>query len=170
MATIADTLVPPARMTLGYADALLADISPAQFARQPEGVNTNHPAWVYGHLGLYPDSMLTLIGRDDIAHTDDAGKEVFGGNSVCRDDPRGDIYPPMNDIVERFRSRHEVLLGALAETDESVFTSPMPGDHPLASRLPTVGATAGFILLSHTMMHLGQVSAWRRAMGLGPCM
>jgi hypothetical protein len=32
---------------------------------------------------------------------------------------------------------------------------------------PTIGAVANFLLSAHHMMHLGQVSAWRRAVGLG---
>jgi hypothetical protein len=33
--------------------------------------------------------------------------------------------------------------------------------------MPTVGAAVNFMLGGHLQMHLGQVSAWRRAMGLG---
>ena len=33
----------------------------------------------------------------------------------------------------------------------------------------TLGRLTKFMCCSHTMMHLGQVSMWRRAMGLGSC-
>ena len=34
------------------------------------------------------------------------------------------------------------------------------------SRAPTIGDAANFLMNSHAMFHLGQLSAWRRAMGL----
>lgn len=171
MSPTARAIVEPARVTLGYADRILTDVGPDRFARMPDGVRTNHPAWVIGHLGLYPDAVLKLIGRDDLARpAPDEYTELFKGGSECRDDPSGEIYPPMNDIIERFRTRSEVVLGAVAEADDETFTAPTPSDHGLADLIPSVGGVANFMLGAHSMMHLGQISAWRRAMGLGPCM
>jgi hypothetical protein len=36
------------------------------------------------------------------------------------------------------------------------------------TELPSVGDMATFLILSHTNLHLGQLSAWRRAVGKGP--
>ena len=35
------------------------------------------------------------------------------------------------------------------------------------ARFPTKGAALGFYVGGHFMMHMGQLSAWRRAMGMG---
>ena len=43
--------------------------------------------------------------------------------------------------------------------------NPMEG---LRSRCATVGEVANFMLVMHTSFHLGQMSTWRRCMGLGP--
>jgi hypothetical protein len=32
---------------------------------------------------------------------------------------------------------------------------------------PTIGGAVNFLLVGHVQMHLGQVSTWRRVMGLG---
>ncbi|MBZ0172257.1 MAG: hypothetical protein K8E66_07760, partial [Phycisphaerales bacterium] len=43
--------------------------------------------------------------------------------------------------------------------------------HALEGRIgevfPTLSQLTNFILLGHSMMHLGQMSTWRRAIGLG---
>jgi hypothetical protein len=33
---------------------------------------------------------------------------------------------------------------------------------------PTIGAAINFYLIGHVQVHLGQISAWRRGMGLPP--
>jgi hypothetical protein len=40
-------------------------------------------------------------------------------------------------------------------------------DESRRERFPTVGAATNFLLNDHLMFHAGQVSAWRRAVGLG---
>jgi hypothetical protein len=40
----------------------------------------------------------------------------------------------------------------------------------MSEMLPTLGAAMMFMCGSHLQMHLGQVSSWRRAMGLGSAM
>jgi len=171
MSIARDVIMAPARITLGFGEKLLTDIRSDQFARSPDGVRTNHPAWVYGHLGVYPDAFLfELIGRSDLAAPDESLHAIFGHNSVCRDDPRAEIYPPMEEITARYLSRTDAVLNALAEVDDAALLAPTPESNPLRERLPTVGAVVNFMLCPHSMMHLGQVSAWRRVMGLGPCM
>ncbi|TVQ75307.1 MAG: DinB family protein [Phycisphaeraceae bacterium] len=166
---IAPVLIPSARTMLGYADRLLVGITPDNFARMPKGVETNHPAFNFGHLAIYPEPMLRTLGRDDLAIDESHYADIFGMKSQCKDDPEGNIYPHMTEVVERFRTRHEVVLGVLAETDDEVFgkTNPVEG---MRERFPTIGAMTAFMLGGHAMMHLGQISAWRRCMGLGSAM
>lgn len=166
---IAPTLVPSARTMLGYADRLLEGITQDKFARMPEGVETNHPAFNFGHLAIYPEPLLRYLGRDDLAIDESHYANIFGMKCQCKDDPEGTIYPHMTEIVERFRTRHAVLLGVLPETDDEVFqqTNPIEG---MRERFPSVGALTAFMLGGHAMMHLGQISTWRRCMGLGSAM
>lgn len=155
--------------SLTYAGATLKGVSAKDFARMPDGITTNTPAFVFGHLSIYPDRMLEMIGRADLAKPNSKYEELFSAGRECRSDPDGTIYPPMEAIVTRFNERHQALLSALPETPDEVFARPNPLDR-MRERFPTIGAVAVFLLASHVMMHLGQVSAWRRCMGLAPCL
>lgn len=168
-AVIAQTLLPSAQTSLGYADRLLTGIESSQFARMPEGVNTNHPAFILGHLALYPEKLLRFLGREDLAIDESAYAELFAPNVECKDDPNGSIYPPMNELIERFRQRHEVLIGVVAETDDDTLQQTNPNEG-MRDRFPTLGSMLTFMLTSHIMMHMGQMSTWRRCMGHGPAM
>lgn len=167
--TIAQTILPSARTSLGYTDRLLNAVDAAIFARMPEGVTTNHPAFNLGHLAIYPEKLLRFLGREDLAIDESAYTTLFGQHVECQDDPNASIYPPMNEILERFRTRHELLLSVLAETDDSVLLKTNPNEG-MRDRFPTLGSMLTFMLAGHMMMHLGQISTWRRCMGLGSAM
>jgi hypothetical protein len=162
-------LVPLARVSLGYAERLLADIPASEFARTPAGVRTNHPAFVYGHLAIYPDRLLEFMGRTDLARPNPRFLDLFAAGKECIDDADGSVYPAMDEVVRVFRERYEAVLTPLAEAPESAFERANPSER-MRDRLPTVAAMAAFLLGSHMMMHLGQVSAWRRCKGLPPVM
>ena len=169
MSQTAATIVPCARVTLGYGEALLAGITPDKFARKAEGVDANHPAWNFGHLSIYPDMLLEMIGKGDLADPKDGYEALFSKDTQCKDDPEGSIYPPMDEIMAHFKDRHEVLINALEGLSDEDFARPNPRES-MADRFPTVGAMANFMLVGHCMMHHGQTSTWRRAMGLGSAM
>jgi hypothetical protein len=175
METIAATIVPGAERMLGLAEALLKDVGVDRFARfaSPGGqvVTSNHPAFVYGHLALYPARIVMAAGEDpgEVAAPEGyAG--LFGAGVACVDDPAGSIYPSMDEIVSVFFDRHRRVLEMVKRWPDSR----LAGGHALEGRLaelfPRVGQVANFLLLGHAMMHLGQVSAWRRAVGLGSAM
>ncbi len=166
--TAALTFVPTGRLVRGYAELLLKDIKPADFARQPNGVNCNHPAWCYGHLSVYPNAILEMIGRADLVKPNAKFKELFDNKTVCRDDPGAKIYPSMEEITSYFFERTDAALAAALEVDDAVLAKPNPTG--LKDRLPTVGSMCDFMLGAHAMSHLGQISTWRRMMGLGSAM
>lgn len=169
MGLISSAIVPGARLVLGYSEALLKDVKAADFARFPKGIHTNHPAFVYGHLAVYPDRVLEMIGRTDLASPDQHYVDLFSAGKECLDDASGTIYPSMEAIVARFKSRHEAALAALTETTDEVLARANPNEK-MRDRFPTIGAAAAFLFSGHMMIHLGQASAWRRIMGLGSAM
>jgi hypothetical protein len=166
----ATSLLPMAKIALGYAQAVCKDIEPERFGRRPDGVDCNTPAWVIGHLSVYPDRILELIGRADLAQTDERYQALFKDGTASPDDPDGTHYPPKDELLARFIERTETAIGALAGTDDSVMLRENPVEGRFREMCPTVGAAAGFLLGAHTMMHLGQISTWRRCMGLGHAM
>lgn len=167
--SIGTIIATSAKVTTGYAKGLLNGIEPARAARMPDGVRSNHPAWILGHLSTYPDKILPMLDRQDLVRPIEEHYEgLFDHASECRDDADGSIYPAFADISERFFARHEAVIGALAETPDEVFAK--ANTLALEERFPTAGDLTNFLLTGHSMMHLGQLSAWRRCMGLGPAM
>ena len=153
--------------TLNYARALLTDVSEDQFAHLPmEGFN--HPAFCYGHLACYPGRMLGLMGQED--QTLELPFESSGyehGSECVEQDGR---YAPMPVLVDAFFAGHERLIEVLPTVAPEVFAQPIGLEGRIAEMFPRIGDAIDFMSGNHMMMHLGQVSMWRRAMGLGPCM
>lgn len=171
MGQIATTIVETSSKAVAYAERLLAGVTPAMFARFPvadgKAVATNHPCFVFGHLALYPAKFLENAGLDAASlavpkrYTD-----VFSAGVECRDDADGTTYPAMEEVVAHFRKGHADLFARIREMDDAALAAP-PALERARAFLPTLGAVGTFYFLGHTMMHLGQVSAWRRMMGLG---
>lgn len=153
--------------TLGYARALLTDIDPATFDRMPMP-GFNHPAFNYGHLALYPNRILEFIGLPDAVVELPFAPDAYAAGAECvEEDGR---YDSMEVVTTAFFTAHENLLANLASADPARLADEIPEGNPYRDFFGTVGNAVTFMACSHTMMHLGQVSMWRRAMGLGSCM
>ncbi len=169
MGALASTIVTVANISMQFADATLKDVKATDFGRMPKGIRTNSPAFCFGHLSIYPDNVFEAVGRAALARPDKRFSELFEAGVECVDDPQGKVYPPMEAIVGRFKERHAALLKIVPEISDEVFARVNPNEG-MRGFFPTIGVMTDFLLSGHIMMHLGQVSAWRRCMGLGPCM
>lgn len=162
--------------TMGMAKGLLGGVEAKDFARQPKGadgrpVDTNHPAFVYGHLALYPARVLGMLGIDAADITcPQQYTDLFAAGVKCVDDPDGTKYPAMSDIVARFESAYARLIEVVRDVDDSAMSAPIVGNDRYREVFGTVGGAASFMMHDHVMFHLGQISAWRRMMGLGSVM
>ena len=163
---LADTLLKPAEAAVAYANELCKDIPEDRFACMPEGVKTNSPAWVIGHLSIYPDFILSSIGRTDVAESVDDLSEHFAPGVECVDDPQGVRYPSKDVLLSRFNARYRALLDLLPEVTAEQLQI-QPENERLREMFGNMGGLITFLATGHTMMHLGQVSAWRRVMGMG---
>ena len=65
-------------------------------------------------------------------------------------------------MLSGYRKASEVLKAS----DDALFTKQNPVDGRMRELFPTNGGALGFYVGGHVMMHIGQLSAWRRAMGL----
>lgn len=160
------------RRSLDLSRRLLVDIRPDQFARQPNLhatlIRTNHPAFVYGHLTLYPGIILSMCGLDATpAAPPEDFSTLFSRGVECRDDPSGTIYPPMPIITDAFFRAWTHALATLPTLSSEILIKPNT-DASRSQTFPTIGFALHFLLANHTATHLGQVSAWRRCMGMGP--
>ena len=156
------------RMSIGYAEKLCLDIPPDTFGHIPIK-NVNHPLFNIGHLGLYAENTLGLIGREDLALKIDPGQvELFKNGAPCLE--QDGCYPSKDRVLKNFVDRYKILADELPRVTDEFFTRPNPMSGQLPEMLPTVGAVVMFMCGSHLQMHLGQISVWRRVMGMGSCM
>ena len=164
-------------VTLGVADYMLNGVGSDVFARQPADgrggrIDCNHPAFVLGHLSLYPPKILSALECElGPAAAPETYAELFAPGVSCRDDPDGRIYPPMDSILAQFRAAHQTLLEILPALGDAQLEAVNPNE-TMRDRLglKTVGDACAFVLTGHAQFHLGQLSTWRRAMGLGSAM
>jgi hypothetical protein len=150
------------KLVLDYLRRLVADIPDDHMTRQYGGV-INHPAWIIGHI-IY--SHQTIGGEMGIAAwlPDDWGSK-FGTGSVPLDKPGS--YPDKKMLLQAIDDGQNRLHTALSAAPESNMDKPLP-DVSYRKILPTVGHAVLHILTAHTAVHVGQLTVWRRASGLGP--
>lgn len=164
---IADSL----GISLNYAERLLKGVSAERFARlaAPGGtpIDSNHPAFIFGHLSLYAPKVLVQIGYP-APPVPDGFELAFSKDAACRDDPDGDLYPPMDEVLEFFREGYRMTTAALRGVPDDILEQPNPSEGRMRDLFPTIGSVQAFYCGGHMMLHIGQMSAWRRMEGLGP--
>jgi hypothetical protein len=175
MGSFANEIVRVAGPSLWMGQQLLKDVKPAIFARKPlaagKSIDTNHPAFVYGHLSLYPAKLMQAMDLDPSSGAvPPAYAELFEAGKQCHDDPNGQIYPPMEEVTGNFFRAYNAVVEGIKTLPDETFARPTPGEGRMKEMFPQVGGFLLFMLGSHPMLHLGQVSAWRRFYGLGPVM
>jgi len=146
-----------------YAQRLVSGLAPADFVAQPvTGRIINHPAWILCHLNLYAALVLALLRAEVVE--DVLGKPYARGSSVSLNSAD---YPDPKSILSEFTRLHDQTAAALDSAPDAVFNRPTPLERirPMA---PTVGELLVMLMIKHESFHLGQLSAWRRAMGLAP--
>ena len=72
--------------------------------------------------------------------------------------------------MAHYMAGHQKVAELLTELDDSVLAGPNPVEGVFKERFPVLGQAVLFLCNNHQMMHLGQISAWRRVMGLGSAM
>ncbi len=146
---------------LKYAEKLVEDVSIEQMSAQPSGL-INHPAWTLGHLGVSADHLGQLLGlQSELA---ESWRESFKTGGEPSGNPL--VYPTKKDLLGTLKVQHERNTVAIQKTSASRFAETHP-DEKMRDYFPTVGDMIIFMMTSHEMSHLGQIAAWRRAMGLG---
>ncbi|MFO0827256.1 MAG: DinB family protein [Phycisphaerales bacterium] len=167
--SFASMIKPPAELGLAYAEALLKNIPDETFAHMPSrgpGKDVNSPAFNIGHLATYPDARIFgLLGRDDLVKPLPFSIDLFKAGAQCVDEPGK--YPSKQVIVSTFFDRYRAAIDALASVPDERFAMQNPTEGRMRELFPTLGAAITFLLVGHPQSHLGQVSVWRRLMGLG---
>ena len=140
--------------------AMLADIPPADLCRQPNGIR-NHAAWQVGHVAFVRSAVAKMLGAD-------AGlPETWAALFAPGTDPTADAatYPTKDELTAAFDRAHRASCDAVAKATPGALDQPPPVER-LRGRFPTMRHLAFGMLTIHDAMHIGQLSVWRRAMGL----
>lgn len=173
MGQIGSLIADAGSVGLRYGKRLLESVPEERFGRlaAPAGqlVQSNHPAFVVGHLTLYPMRVLELLGQNDPAARPPADyQRLFSKDAKCVDDADGSTYPRKEELLAVFQRTYDAALAGLRACDDAVLLGPNPVDTPLKSLCPTLGSMLAFYVTGHVTTHLGQISAWRRMEGLPP--
>lgn len=145
-----------------YGARLVGDLAPEQWVAQPvPGRMMNHPAWVFAHLNLYAGIAVQLARGEPF---EDPAEHRFGQKSEPLITLDG--YDGPERMLSEWRELHALGAAALATATEAVTgaDNPLPRWRALH---PTVGDMLVTLMVKHESAHLGQLSAWRRAMGMG---
>ncbi len=157
---------------IGYAELLLKGVGADRFARfaSPGGepVESNHAAFVYGHLSLYAPRIIGDLDGNP-PEIPEGFEEVFSRETTCKDDADASIYPPMEEVTRYFFESYRQASEVLRATDDTPFQAPNPVGGKFTEMFPTIGSAHAFYCSGHVMLHMGQMSAWRRMSGLGAC-
>ena len=157
-------ITPAAELALGYAKQLVTGIPAELFAKMPLK-DLNSAAFNIGHLSIYGDRVCTLLGRSDLVTPMPYSVDLFKNGAPCLDQPG--LYPSKDVLVSTFFERQRRALTAFSEANEAALAAENPAEGRFKEMFPTIGSAVCFLLDGHVQSHLGQISAWRRVMGLG---
>ena len=143
----------------GYAHRLVADIPDEHLAAQPTP-GVNHPLWLIGHLTVVADYALEILGQPYAAPS--TFHDLFGpGTEPLPDRTK---YPSREDWLAAYDAAHAAVDAAATTADPGKMAA--PNELGFLTELRTIGAVMAHLLTTHEGIHLGQLSAWRRTVGL----
>ena len=148
---------------LAYVTLLVEDVDDDQMAANPGPGVENHPAFTIGHLVMAAARTRTMLG--DEMNVPEGWDVLFDRRGPSdRRLPVDGPYPSKAELLAELSRQHELIKARLADATESQLADAVVWR--LSDYLPTTRDAAAFMVISHASMHLGQLAAWRRAMGL----
>ncbi len=140
---------------------MIDDLKPEELQAQPlPGLNSI--AWMLGHLALVDRRQLKWLGIAELPALPEGFEVKFkttGAAAVAQES----LGVP-SEIIAIFDSHRDALIACLPTVDPSVFMQPTEAIRPWFS---DKGEATLFMGL-HTMLHVGQISTIRRALGYPP--
>lgn len=145
---------------LDYLDEQLDDVDNKDMVAQPNGIR-NHPAWVVGHLAFSCQALGSEIGLE--SWLPKHWQSTFGTGSKPVADTRQ--YDGKSDLLRMLSESRQRIESAVERLTAIQLDQPLP-DECARALLPTVRHAITHILIAHPANHIGQITLWRRAMGL----
>jgi hypothetical protein len=145
---------------LAYARKLVADLNDDQMTTQPGTCVLNHAAFIIGHLAWVCDFGVTLLGEP--AAIDPKWRDLF--NPTAKPVADRTAYPSKAVLVKAFEDAHTRLANTALAAKPDLLQQPPP--ERFRGRFSMLAQLMLHMLTNHEAVHLGQLSAWRRACGL----
>ena len=147
-------------MNQHYAKVHLEDIPDDLWCRRAEAT-WQHPASILAHLVCTYEFGRVSLGGEPWLPPEWGQK--FAGSAAAEAAPSA--YPPETELIAALDRERSALLAMLESATPEDLAKPV-ADERIRDILPTAGDMLVAMLTVHESMHLGQLSAWRRAMGL----
>jgi hypothetical protein len=147
-------------MVISLAHKMVSELDEAQLTEQPVP-NANHPAWILGHLAVVSDLGTKLLGGTPLLPEDWQARYGPGSRPL----PDRSAYPSKGELLSAFDRASEAFVEVARKAGERRLGQPNPLPF-FKEELPTVGDLAAHLMTTHPMLHLGQLSMWRRIHGL----
>ena len=150
---------------LEYAKALVHDLTVDQMTIIPTTGLENHPAFTLGHLVSGSALLVEDLGGE--FEMPDKWADLFlrkGPGDPRKPDPDKGKYPSKELLLGELEDQHNKVKKLLNSLDKKKFSESI--EWRFSSYMPTLLDIIVFMCVNHEAMHLGQLAAWRRAMGL----
>ena len=154
---IAELISKNVLQTRGMIDSFLKDFSDADMLFRP-AKTANHAIWQMGHLANSTRGMVTTCDPSIAFSFEDDPR--FGKSKASIDDPA--FFPGKAELLSRFDQAMDTAASWVEKLSDADLAKPTP--ERLQAFAPTVGNVA-ILLAAHPLMHLGQFSVTRRALG-----
>lgn len=139
----------------GFLERLVKDLSPEEWLHRPNE-NSNHIAWVVGHVVWTRRQLLRRLGTD----WDGPWLGLFARGEKI--DPAA-AYPSPEVLLQGWRDVGAVVGDTLEGISEEALGAPAPQPGPVTAD----GKMSGFVnfLAWHETYHVGQISCLRGQLG-----
>ena len=146
--------------SLDYLTDQVADVSDIDMVALPEGI-ANHPAWTIGHLTLVLGMIGTVVGVP--MSLPESWVKRFGPGSAP--EAEQDLYEQKEVALKMLDEGRGRIVEAVSNLTDNRLDEPFP-DESYRDVFPTIRHALTQVLIGHTAFHVGQISVWRKAMGL----
>ena|SRR5258708_6950218 len=148
------------RVSFAITKKAFGDI-PEERMRAAPAPGMNPPVWILGHLCVAWDGALRLIGQKMMCPVD--YRRQFGPGSNL--ESLSPLLPTKAEMLSHLNQIGESLLTEIPRLPEDRWNMPNPSNF-LKAELPTLADIMSHLLFTHQMMHVGQLTVWRRLAGL----
>ncbi len=150
---------------LNYAKTLVEDLNEVQMTFMPSDGFENFPAFTLGHLVTGSALMVEDLGGEFMIP--EGWSELFlrnGPGDPRLPNPDAKVYPSKEKLLDELKNQHEKIKVMLKLQIEEKFSGKIKWR--FQEYFPTLIDLTLFMCVNHEAMHLGQLAAWRRALGL----